>query len=184
LSGRSDARRNREKILAAAGEVFGRRGAAASTEDVAALAGVGIATVFRHFPTKQDLLEAVVLARLEHLLAAITTIAGQGEPDGFFTAFALFLAEARNKKVFGDVLTDAGEHFRTANAAIVEELWQVFATLIATGQAAGTIRAGFDVADVRALLAGAHQAIGVIGDDVERHQRLQAILLDGVRARH
>ena len=57
---RADARRNRAKILDAAGEVFAERGAAASTEEVAARAGVAIGTVFRHFPTKQDLLGAIL----------------------------------------------------------------------------------------------------------------------------
>ena len=64
---RADARDNRARILEAADEVFGTGGAAASTEEVAKLAGVGIATVFRHFPTKQDLLRAVLTARLEGL---------------------------------------------------------------------------------------------------------------------
>ncbi|WP_406674290.1 helix-turn-helix domain-containing protein [Nonomuraea sp. N2-4H] len=57
---RADARRNRARILAAAEEVFAERGASASTEEVAARAGVAIGTVFRHFPTKRDLLAAIM----------------------------------------------------------------------------------------------------------------------------
>jgi glutamate/tyrosine decarboxylase-like PLP-dependent enzyme len=66
---RADARRNRERVLAAAEEVFAERGAAASTEEVARRAGVGIGTVFRHFPTKEALYEAIVVRRLTRLLA-------------------------------------------------------------------------------------------------------------------
>jgi len=178
---RADAVRNRARVLAAADAVFGEKGATASTEEVAARAGVGIATVFRHFPTKQDLLEAIVLARLERLLAVAETLVAEGGDDGFATLFARFVEEAVNKRVFGDVLTHAGEGFRTANTAIVDGLWAAFATLIARGQAAGQVRQGFDVDDVQILLAGAHQALQRAGDDPTRHARLLAILLDGVR---
>ncbi len=64
---RTDARTNRERILTVAEEVFGRGGDTASTEEVARLAGVGIATVFRHFPTKTALLRAVLIGRLNRL---------------------------------------------------------------------------------------------------------------------
>src|SRR2546421_2027863 len=57
---RADARRNRERILAAAQEVFAEKGASASTEEVASRAGVAIGTVYRHFPTKDDLLRAIM----------------------------------------------------------------------------------------------------------------------------
>jgi len=177
---RADAVRNRARVLAAADAVFGEKGATASTEEVAARAGVGIATVFRHFPTKQGLLEAIVLARLERLLAVAESLVAEGG-DGFATLFALFVEEAVNKRVFGDVLTHAGEGFRTANTAIVDGLWAAFATLIARGQAAGQVRPGFDVDDVQILLAGAHQALQRAGDDPARRARLLAILLDGVR---
>jgi AcrR family transcriptional regulator len=61
---RADARRNRERLLSAADLVFAERGPGASTEEVARRAGVGIGTVFRHFPTKESLLEAVFVDRL------------------------------------------------------------------------------------------------------------------------
>jgi len=179
---RADSQRNRLRVLAAAEEVFNEQGAAAITEEVARRAGVGIATVFRHFPTKQDLLEAVVLARLQRLVEAGRAILADGAPDGFFALFSLFMGEAAHKRVFGDVLTHAGESFKNANKAIVDELWASFASLIQRGQAAGLVRAGFDVADVRALLAGAHQALQVIGDDPDRQQRLFEVLRAGVRA--
>ena len=60
---RADARRNQARVLAAAEAVFAAKGTAASTEEIARQAGVGIGTVFRHFPTKQALLEAVLVGR-------------------------------------------------------------------------------------------------------------------------
>ena len=66
---RADARRNRERVLEAADAVFSEFGPAASTEEVARRAGVSIGTVFRHFPTKEALIEAVVVGRLTQLTA-------------------------------------------------------------------------------------------------------------------
>jgi AcrR family transcriptional regulator len=161
--------------------VFGQQGASASTEDVAALAGVGIATVFRHFPTKQALLEAIVLSRLEAMLVSAREIARRSDDTGFFDLFRAFVGEAGHKRVFGDVLTGASEDFRNANRVIVDELWAIFAQLTSRGQAAGKIRADIDIGDVRALLTGAHQAVHAIGDDPVRQQRLADMLLAGVR---
>src|SRR5580658_9480883 len=73
---RVDARANRGRILDAAEEVFGQGGESASTEEVARRAGVGIATVFRHFPTKAELLEAVLARRFERLRERADGLAG------------------------------------------------------------------------------------------------------------
>jgi AcrR family transcriptional regulator len=170
-------------VIDAALEIFGSKGAGASTEEVAARAGVGIATLFRHFPTKQALLEAVVLSRLERLVERGREIEANAGAGQFFTLFALFVEEASHKRVFGDVLTGASSEFRAANAAIVDEFWTIFGRLIARGQTGGLIRSDFDIGDLRALLAGAHQALQVAGDDPQRQQRLLAVLSDGVRAR-
>ena len=180
-SSRADSRRYRARLLEAANSVFGEKGAAASTEDVALRAGVGIGTLVRHFPTREALLEATVLARLERLVEAARTVLAESRPDGFFALFGLFLAEAQDKRALGEAVAAAGEAFRTAHSAILDELWAIYSTLILRGQAAGLIRPGFDADDVRALLAGAHQALLVVGDNPGRRQRLLDMLTDGVR---
>lgn len=76
---RADALANRRRILAAAGDVFGELGVEASTEEVARRAGVGIGTVFRHFPAKQDLVGATLAAHLDELTARAEELAGSGE---------------------------------------------------------------------------------------------------------
>jgi hypothetical protein len=103
-------------------------------------------------------------------------IAASQAPDGFFILFARFVDEAAHKRVLGDVLID-----RTENRALVEELFAIYAELIRRGQDAGLIRSGIDVTDVRALLAGAHGALGIIGDDPARRQTLKDTLLAGLR---
>ena len=74
---RADARRNRERILGAAKDVFAEQGADAQMDDVARKAGVGVGTVYRHFPTKEALLEALALEAFEH----ITTVAKEAVHD-------------------------------------------------------------------------------------------------------
>jgi AcrR family transcriptional regulator len=77
---RRHAAANRERILAAAEAVFGARGALGSTEDVAERAGVGIATVFRHFPTKEALIEAALLRHFERLIEQAGELGAQADP--------------------------------------------------------------------------------------------------------
>jgi AcrR family transcriptional regulator len=166
-------------VLDAAEAVFGEKGATASTEEVAERAGVGIATVFRHFPTKQALLEAIVRARLERLVEAGDAIVAAGAPDGFFSLFSLFLEQASKKRDFGDVLTYGRHH--AANAALIDQIRAAYVTLISRGHAAGLLRPDFDARDVSVLLAGAQQSLQMIGDDPERRQRLLDMLMAGIR---
>src|SRR5215468_6504415 len=78
---RADARANRDRILAAAEEVFAEGGVAASTEEIALRAGVGIGTVFRHFPTKQELIEATVVRHFEQLTAHARELAAHDDAE-------------------------------------------------------------------------------------------------------
>src|SRR5690606_16641631 len=81
---RADAVRNRARVLAAAEEVFDRLGGTASTAEIARVAGVGIGTVFRHFPTKQDLLAAIVKERLDRLWVEAEDLVAGDDPEAFF----------------------------------------------------------------------------------------------------
>src|ERR1700733_14696865 len=106
---RADARTNRIKVLDAAEEVFGQGGESASTEEVARRAGVGIATVFRHFPTKAALLQAVLARRFERLRAQAEARLDAPDPGAaFFDFFRHLVADAATKIAIGDALLDAG----------------------------------------------------------------------------
>ena len=83
---RQDARENRERILAAAEVVFGARGATGSTEEVAQRADVGIATVFRHFPTKETLVEAALLRHFDHLTTLAQHSVASPDPGSAWSA--------------------------------------------------------------------------------------------------
>lgn len=178
---RSDGQRNRDRVLEAAEAVFGEYGIAVSTEAVAQRAGVGIATLFRHFPTKQALVEAVVMARLQRLLAAAEAIAASNEPNALLDLFGLFVAEAASKRVFGDILSHANADYKAANAEIVAKFWRIYAILLARAQQAGVVRQDLDLQDIRALLAGIHQALSLVGDDPGRQEKLIDIVTMGLR---
>jgi AcrR family transcriptional regulator len=192
---RADARTNRARILAAADEVFGRGGAAASTEDVARLAGVGIATVFRHFPTKRELLRAVVVARLDGLRDRARTLAADDatDPGAAFVAFFTEVVEgAAHKLTIVEALADAdadtgggdddeGDDAEVARAGA--ELRAAFAELLARAQTAGAVRDDVAAPEAYALMIGASRAAAHVPMDEPTRSRMVGLALDGLRTR-
>ena len=96
---RKNARANRERILAAAEAVFGASGELGSTEDVAGRAGVGIATVFRHFPTKDALIEATLVRQFDRLDEQATRLAGEPNPGRAVRELIVTLIETSSTKL-------------------------------------------------------------------------------------
>ena len=96
---RKNARANRERILAAAEAVFGASGELGSTEDVAARAGVGIATVFRHFPTKDALIEATLVRQFDRLNEQASRLAGGPDPGRAVRELIVTLIETSATKL-------------------------------------------------------------------------------------
>jgi AcrR family transcriptional regulator len=169
---RADARRNRERILAAAEAVFAARGAAASTEEVAAEAGVAIGTVFRHFPTKQDLLGAI----LKDQLAELSEKAGQ---DDLFAFFARVVTVAAEKKFVVELL--AGHGVEVGVAGPVQALSAVVGELLASAQDAGTVRAEVQLDEVLALLTAAGQGALHGGWSPDLRERTLEVIFAGLR---
>jgi AcrR family transcriptional regulator len=178
---RADAQRSRERVLKAADTVFNAQGAAASTEEVARRAGVGVATVFRHFPTKQALLEAVVRARLDALLAVGRKLATEGDPEGFYVLFARMIDTAAAKRAIGDVMLAGDTAFRDKSLALSAELWGCFDTLMATAKAAGVLRPDLDTGDLQAILGGVHQSLLQSAGNSARQARIADVVLRGLR---
>ena len=183
---RADAASNRARILDAAEEVFGRGGAAASTEEVARLAGVGIATVFRHFPAKADLLDEVLARRFERLRDRAAALAGGAEPGGaLFGLFTEMVSDAPGKIAIADALIDAGgeadDGSRVAHAA--DELKQAVGVLLRRAQAAGAVRADVELPELYALLAGMSRAAAYAPLDPGVRARALGVVFDGLRPR-
>ena len=180
---RADARDNRDKILAAAEEVFGQA-PGASTEEVAKLAGVGIGTVFRHFPTKADLLEAVLTVRLERLRDRATELAD--EPDAgaaFFAFFHQVVSEAATKLAIGEALLASGvavgEDAHQAGAGMRE----AFGKLLQRAQESNAVRRDAGFPEVYALLIGASRGATAAGLEPAVRDKMLELLYDGLRPR-
>jgi len=174
---RADAQRNRARVLAAAERVFAERGTAASTEEVARAAGVGVGTVFRHFPSKEALLQALVVERLARVAADARERAASSDAGAaFFDFFAAVLHGSPTKLELVDALAELGIHPTEAVAPIAEEVTKAVAALLRQAQRAGTVRGDIGVRDVIALLAGASQARRYAPDD-----RPLTVILDGLR---
>ncbi|MEV3925278.1 TetR/AcrR family transcriptional regulator [Actinomadura coerulea] len=177
---RADALRNRAKVLAAAEEVFAVQGTSASTEEVARKAGVGIGTVFRHFPTKESLLEAVLVALLERLAAEARGLRSADDPGAaFFGFFGRVVAQAAAKQAVTEALAEAGVDAREATGRAGPDLKAALGVLLGRAQEAGAVRADVGAGEVMALLAGMSYAAGRAGarEDVLR------IAFDGLRPR-
>jgi AcrR family transcriptional regulator len=181
---RADARANRGRILQVAEEVFGKGGESASTEEVARLAGVGIATVFRHFPTKAALLEAVFLRRLERLRDQARALADAADPGrAFFGFFAHTVADAATKLAIADALVDAGGQATDRTIAASHELREAVGVLLRRAQEAGAVRDDVDLPELYALLVGTSRAAAYAHLDAEVQARALAIVFDGLTAR-
>lgn len=179
---RADAQRNRDKLLAAGLELFTTLGPTVSLETVAKEAGVGVGTLYRHFPTREALVEAVYLTELDRLHQSATDLLAGHEPD---EALALWLDEfvdyaATKRGLSGAlqaVIASGGDPFAQARGKLVGALTM----LVEAGQRAGTIRADVDADDV--LLAGSgifHMPEGP--DWRQRARKLLGLVMDGLRA--
>jgi AcrR family transcriptional regulator len=182
---RADARRNHDKVVAAAAAAFAESGLDAQVEDIARRAGVGVGTVYRHFPTKEALVEALAAEHFERLAdIAETALDEDGEPWAVFASAIWRSASA----AAGDVswCEIIGGHPSAAQGAArgQQRLAAAMTTLIARAQATGAMRADATVDDVRTIMCGfghvaAAQRAGA-GLDWERYLE---IALDGLRTR-
>ncbi|AVT29922.1 TetR family transcriptional regulator [Plantactinospora sp. BC1] len=177
---RADAQRNRARILAAAEEVFAEHGVAASTEEVAARAGVAIGTVFRHFPTKNDLLAAIMKGVLAGLVEQAATLGGDDSSGtGLFTFFARVVEQAATKKAVADLLARDGVEIQLPE--VLDVLGAAVHGLLRQARAAGTVDRQVQLPEVMALLAALTQGALRGNWDAKLRQRTLAIVFAGLR---
>lgn len=182
---RADARRNREKVLAAAAAAFSESGLESQVEDIARRAGVGVGTVYRHFPTKDALVTALADAHFERLADTVeAALAEGGDPWEGFTAAIWRCAEA----AAGDVAwceIIAGHPSAVGEAARGKlRLATATGALIERAQAADRMRSDATVQDVGTIMCGfGHVAAMQRGGAPLDWGRYLTIALDGLRAR-
>jgi len=178
---RSDARRNRAKLLDVAERVFAEKGTSASTEEVARRAGVGIGTVFRHFPTKSDLLEAVFIARLRRLADEADRLAAADPGEAFFSFFTQMVESAPEKNALSEALAAAGVDVQETTSPIKEGFRRSVTTLLQRAQQAGAVRDDIGFAEVITLLVSASHGAEHPFTAPDVRARALAVVLDGLR---
>lgn len=147
---RADARRNRERIVAAAVAVFATSGLGATIPAVAAAAGVGKASVYRAFPTKADLVGAVVASEGAAVAEAVTAMARQAPPrDDLARAVSTLFAALGDNSLLADALADGGSG--PVFDALLDGLW----TLVEHGKVAGSVDGDLTTTDLVVVLCGA-----------------------------
>ncbi|NUO60480.1 MAG: TetR/AcrR family transcriptional regulator [Hamadaea sp.] len=177
---RADARRNREKLLVAAEQVFAEQGVTASTEDVARAAGVGVGTVFRHFPTKEQLIEAVYHARLARLADLADQLAASADPGAAFAEFFTTTVEgAATKNALVDALARAG--VTTDSPEVGQWVRRALGVLLTRAQEADAVRPDVTLPDLLGLLVGTSRAVEHLSDDPAARVRVVRVVLDGLR---
>ena len=169
---RADARRNRERILQSARAAFADSGADAQIDDVARHAGVGVGTVYRHFPTKQALVTELVRQTFRLFTGwAREALEAGGEPFALIEGLLRRIAEtaAGDAGVQYALASTAGQA-ETEAPAEQDELIAVIAELIEGARRAGTIRPGIEATDIAMLICGVVSAMGPRpGFDWRRH---------------
>lgn len=152
---RQDARENRERILAAADHVFGTRGETGSTEEVAKLAGVGIATVFRHFPTKEALVEAALVRHFSGLIDRAQAAVVAPDPSAALsTLIREMIQRGATKLTLASMLSDDAP---PAVVAVSTELKSAVDATLRRAQAAGSVRPDVSVEELYLLIRGLAQ---------------------------
>jgi AcrR family transcriptional regulator len=182
---RADARRNREKILAAAASAFGESGLECQVEDIARRAGVGVGTFYRHFPTKDVLVAALAEAHFDRLADTVeAALADDGDPWEVFAAAMWRAAEPAAADVsWGEIV---GGRATAIGGALPgqQRLATATAALIERAQAAGLMREDAKAQDVRAIMCGlGHVATAQRAGAPLDWRRYLEIALDGLRAR-
>jgi len=179
---RADAVKNRRRILEAAEEVFAAHGVSAPVDLVAEQAGVGVGTLYRHFPTKESLIEAIVVTRVQDLAAATAGFADAPEPgEAFFAFLRQFARQASNKRDLFDALGDAGVDVKARCASQFAQLERGIDGLLHRAEAAGAVRDDITTNDVIGLVAGACMATERSGIDAGCFERMVEIVCDGLR---
>ena len=179
---RADARRNRERVLAAARGLFAQHGKDAQMEDIARAAEVGVGTVYRHFPTKDDLVAALADERFTRLEEKATECLELDDPWDAFREFMRYSAEVQAEdRALSEVMAERPEMMRGAAAG--SGLWEPMSRLVGRAQEAGVMRPDVVPEDVPTLICGIGRATQPAGvPSALNWERLLGILLDGMRA--
>jgi AcrR family transcriptional regulator len=179
---RSDAARNRAKVLQAAEAVLDEQGLSARMDEIAHRAGVGVGTVYRHFATKEALYQAIVTSRVDLLLEQAARLQTTANPEtAFFIFFAQIVADATRKKALTDALHGAGIDIKAQQTDQQARMRTAITDLLHNAQRASAVRSDIGLPEILALLRGACMAADTGDYPGPVLDRSLAILFDGLR---
>jgi AcrR family transcriptional regulator len=174
---RADARRNREKVLKAAQDAFAASGYGVPLDEIAARAGVGPGTVYRHFPSKEELFEAVVTARVRNLIDDARSRSTEADPGrAFFGFLGRIRQEAAAKRDLPDAIAIDG--------SLQDDLHAALDVLLRRAQQAGAVRHEITTPDIIILLKGLLRSINDAPPGAAAPalaDRLLTVVTDGLR---
>ena len=178
---RSDAQSNRQRILEVAKQAFTRSGANASLDDIARTAGVGPGTLYRHFPTRAALMEAVYRNEVERLAAAAPELAAKLPAVEALRAWMLsFVDYIATKQIIAPALnTPVGSHSKALEACY-GRIWEAIRGLVKRAIKSGDIRKDLDAVDLLRALIGVSY-VSAVPDWRQSARRLVDILISGSR---
>ena len=179
---RADARRNREKLLAAAVELFADAGQDVALEAIAERAGLGIGTLYRHFPTREALAEAAYRNELRRLCDAAGELLGERPPEQalaeWMDRFVTYVAAKRSMAGMLQSVIASRDPALYTDAR--RQMADAVTLLLEAAERAGSVRSGVDPDDVLRVMSG----IWLVADGPdwsERSRRMLALLMDGLR---
>lgn len=178
---RADAARNRARVLEVAYETFAAEGLSVPVDEIARRAGVGSGTVYRHFPTKEELFRAVVNDRMQHVVDEGRALLESDDPGiAIFTFLrSIVLQWGATDRGLAEALAGVGIEIGQAAPESEEAFLAVLEALLRAGQLAGTVRHDLGVREVKAILVGC-QAMQSYSSAVA--ERVTDVVMDGLRA--
>lgn len=179
---RADARRNRAKILAAAQAAFAKEGTGVSLGEIARRAGVGAGTVYRHFPTKEVLLEAVLSQRVEHLTRVAAEYAASEDPgSAFFDFVTEVITSTPGSRDMCELLASEDGWPRAVLLSSGRRFAEALEALLGAAQERGAVRPDLDVEGLQAIFTGC-VAIQRLQPDQRSMAPMCALVIDALRA--
>ncbi len=178
---RADALRNRDRLIEVAAAAFAAAEDTVPLEGIARAAGVGIGTLYRHFPTREDLVEAVYAAELDDLTSSVPALLAQLPPDAALRAWmGRYAAFVETKRGMADTLRAAVASGRIATPTTRRRVTTAIATILASAGVAGLLRTDVEPEDITVMLLGIFLTT-TASNTPEQAGRLINLVMDALR---
>jgi AcrR family transcriptional regulator len=177
---RADARRNYDKVLAAAREAFAEGGESTALEEIARRAGVGIGTLYRHFPNRQALLEAVYVGEVEEMCRSAAELEGMDPWEALNAWFERFIAYIGTKRALAAELLNYLDQDAPLFQLCRGSLFEAGEPLLTRAQQAGVVRSDVTIGEVIQMMVGISK---IPAGDPQQTERIMRVALDGLRYR-